>query len=62
MVQMVVQVNGKVRARFDAPPDTSKNELETTALALPRVLELIEGRELKKVVVVPGRLVSIVVK
>jgi len=62
MVQMVVQVNGKVRARFEAPPDSPKGSLEKTALAMPRVQELIEGKDVAKIVVVPGRLVSIVVK
>lgn len=61
-VQMVVQVNGKVRAKFDAPPDTSKEDLEHTALSQQRVRELIEGKEVEKIVVVPGRLVSIVLK
>ena len=62
LVQMVVQVNGKVRARFEAPPDTSKEDLEGTAMAIPRVQELISGRDLVKTVVIPGRLVSIVIK
>jgi leucyl-tRNA synthetase len=62
MVQMVVQVNGKVRARFEAPPETPKEALEEAALAIPRVQELTEGKEVVKIVVVPGRLVSIVVK
>ena len=62
MVQMVVQVNGKVRARFEAPPDSPKGSLEKTALAMPRVQELIEGKDVAKIVVVPGRLVSIVIK
>jgi leucyl-tRNA synthetase len=62
MVQMVVQVNGKVRARFEAPPETPKEALEETALAMPRVQELTEGKEVVKIVVVPGRLVSIVIK
>jgi len=62
MVQMVVQVNGKVRARFEAPPETAKETLEETALAMPRVQEFTKGKEIVKVVVVPGRLISIVVK
>ena len=62
MVQMVVQVNGKVRARFEAPPDTPKKVLEETALTMPRVQEFTEGKEVVKIVVVPGRLVSIVIK
>ena len=59
---MVVQVNGKVRAKFEAPPETPKEMLEETALDLPRVREFTEKKEVVKIVVVPGRLVSIVVK
>jgi leucyl-tRNA synthetase len=62
MVQMVVQVNGKVRARFEAPPETPNETLEETALGLTRVQEFTKGKELVKVVVVPGRLVSIVIR
>ncbi|UCF88050.1 MAG: leucine--tRNA ligase [bacterium] len=62
MVQMVVQVNGKVRARFEAPPDTTREVLQDAALAIPRVREMTEGKEVLKVVVVPGRLVSIVIR
>jgi leucyl-tRNA synthetase len=62
MVQMVVQVNGKVRAKFEAAPDTPLEVLEETAISLPRVRELTEGNKVVKIVVVPGRLVSIVIK
>ncbi len=62
MVQIVVQVNGKVRTKFEAPPAASKEELEETALSMQRVQELISGKDVARIVVVPGRLVSIVVK
>ncbi len=61
-VEMVVQVNGKVRARFESAPDAPEEFLKETALALERVRELTEGKEILKVVTVPGRLVSIVVR
>ncbi|HDL54144.1 MAG TPA: leucine--tRNA ligase, partial [Proteobacteria bacterium] len=61
-VQIVVQINGKVRARFDAPPDSSRDELGSIALAIPRVRELIAEKKLIKKVVVPGKLVSLVVR
>ena len=61
-VEIVVQINGKVRARFDAAPDTSREELEEAALQIPRVREYMEGTELVKLVVVPGKLVSLVVR
>lgn len=59
-VTIVVQINGKVRERFDAPASVSQAELEKLALGNPRVKELIAGRQVKKVVVVPGKLVNIV--
>ncbi len=61
-VEMVVQVNGKVRARFEASPDTSEEVLRQIALDQPRISEAVEGREIIKLVVVPGRLVSIVLR
>ncbi len=59
-VTIVVQVNGKVRGRFDAAPGSSKDELQAAALADPKVAPYIAGAEIKSVVVVPGKLVSIV--
>jgi leucyl-tRNA synthetase len=62
VVELVVQVNGKVRARFEAGPEIPVEELQAQALSLPRIQELLEGKEVIKVVAVPGRLVSIVIK
>ena len=61
-VEMVVQVNGKVRARFDAPPDTPEAVLKQMALDQPRIAEILGEKETLKLVVVPGRLVSIVLR
>ena len=57
---MPVQINGKVRSRITLPVDADRAALEAAALADPRVQELLAGQAPKKVVVVPGRLVSIV--
>jgi leucyl-tRNA synthetase len=54
-----VQVNGKVRGRVEVAPDTA--EAEVRAAALAAVAEALGGREPKKVIVVAGRLVSVVV-
>jgi leucyl-tRNA synthetase len=59
---IVVQVNGKIRDKFNAAAGTSKEELEKTARALPNVQKWIEGQTVVKVVAVPGKLVNIVVK
>jgi leucyl-tRNA synthetase len=56
-----LQVNGKLRSRLTVAPDISDAELEQFALADPAVKPYTEGKTVKKVVVVKGRLVSIVV-
>ena len=58
---LVVQVNGKVRSRIEAGKDSSRDELGKLALADARIKEVIEGKEVRKVIVVPGRLVNLVV-
>ncbi|MGM0578888.1 MAG: leucine--tRNA ligase [Myxococcota bacterium] len=59
-VEIVVQVNGKVRSRFEVPKDASKEDLEERGLADERVQKWTEGKTVRKVIVVPGRLVNIV--
>jgi leucyl-tRNA synthetase len=61
VVELVVQVNGKVRGRFTAAPDTPEAELLARALADPKVQAQVAGKAVRKTLVVPGRLVSIVV-
>ena len=58
---IVVQVNGKVRDKFEAPAGTDKAELERLALAMEKTREWISGKPLWKVIVVPDKLVNIVV-
>jgi leucyl-tRNA synthetase len=60
--ELVCQVNGKLRDRVQAPSDASSEELKTLCLAAPNVLTHIEGREIVKEIVVPGRLVNLVVR
>jgi len=55
-----VQIDGKVRSRINIAADAARPALAGAALANPRVKELRAGQAPKKVVVVPGRLVSIV--
>ena len=61
-VEIVVQVNGKVRARVLAAPDASKETLEELALADNKIKQYTDGKNVVKVIVVPGRLVNVVVK
>jgi leucyl-tRNA synthetase len=57
-----VQVNGKLRDRVQAPAEASREDLERLARERPNVQAHVDGRELAKVVVVPGRLVNFVVR
>ncbi len=61
-VEMAVQVNGKVRSKFNAAPDSPEDALRARALAEAGVRPYLEGKEIVRVVVVRNRLVSIVVK
>ena len=61
LITLVVQVNGKVRDRLEMPAGTSKEEAEQSALAAPKVQSYLEGRQIRKVIVVPKRLVDIIV-
>ncbi|MFJ7953125.1 leucine--tRNA ligase [Lysinibacillus sp. NPDC096418] len=61
-VEVAVQVAGKVRAKVTVSKDASKEELEKVALADEKVQEHMAGKELVKVIVIPGKLVNIVVK
>lgn len=61
-LEIPVQINGKLRARISATPDTSEEELRGAALADEKVRVWIDGREVVKVIVVPQRLVNIVVR
>ena len=56
-----MQVNGKLRDRITVPADISKEDAEKTALASPGAAPYLEGKQVRKVVIVPGRLVNIVV-
>ncbi len=60
-ITWIVQVNGKKRDSVDAPRETAKGEIEKLAMATEGALRTLEGRAPKKVIVVPGRLVNIVV-
>ena len=59
-IEIVVQVNGKVRAKAIAPSSADKDALEALALAQPNVEKFIGDKTVRKVIVVPGKLVNIV--
>lgn len=59
-VTIGVQINGKVRAELTIAISASKEEIESAARALPRVIEYTQGKTIKNVVVVPGRIINII--
>ena len=59
--EVVVQVNGKLRGKFNAKADASDDELYETALGVENVQKFIEGKEIKKHFVIKGKVVNIVV-
>ncbi len=58
---IVVQVNGKLRSRIQISPDTSAQEVERMALADDKIQKFTAGKTVRKVIVVPGKLVNVVV-
>ena len=58
---IVVQVNGKLRGKISVPADAAKEDIESAALADPKVAGFLDGRPVKRVIQVPGRLVNIVI-
>jgi len=60
-ITYAVQINGKVRGHLIVPTSSNKDAVEKAALAEESLRVHLEGREVKKVIVVPGRLVNIVV-
>ena len=58
---MPIQVNGKRRAEISVAKTASKDDIEATALAEPAVQNFIADKTIKKVIVVPGRIVNIVI-
>jgi leucyl-tRNA synthetase len=60
-IELVVQVNGKLRGNITVAKDADKAAIEALALANPQVQKFIEGQPIKKLIVVPGRLINIVV-
>ena len=61
-LQIIVQVNGKLRSRIDVPASADKSAIEQAALEDENVKRFTEGQQVVKVIVVPGKLVNIVVK
>lgn len=61
-VEVVFQINGKIRSKRLVQSDISKENLEKLALEDPRITELLSGKEIKKKIIVPGKLVNFVIQ
>lgn len=59
-VEIVIQIMGKVRAKITVPVDMAKDDVLVAAKAEPKIAELLEGKEIKKEIYVPGKLVNFV--
>ncbi len=59
-IEIVVQVNGKVRARMEVPATADRDTIEALARSQQNVNRFLEGLSVRKVIVVPGKLVNIV--
>lgn len=59
-VEIVIQINGKVKAKLMVPTDTTKEKLEEIAMGDDSIKEQIDGKTIRKVIAVPGKLVNIV--
>lgn len=58
---IVIQINGKIREKLELPMNTDKEEVMKQALALPKIKAMVEGKEIKKTIVVPNKIVNIVI-
>ncbi|OGI16571.1 MAG: leucine--tRNA ligase [Candidatus Melainabacteria bacterium RIFOXYA12_FULL_32_12] len=61
-IEIVVQVNGKVREKLPMPVNSTNEEIEATAKSNPKVQSYIQDKEIIKVIIVPNRLINIVIK
>ena len=61
VITLVVQVNGRVRDRIEVPASITEDEARETALASPRLAVHLAGKQVRKVIYVPGKLVNVVV-
>lgn len=60
MVTIVIQLNGKLRSKMEAPADASRERVEQMALADPNISNRLSGLTVRKIVVIPGKLVNVV--
>jgi len=60
-IEMPLQINGKVRGKFNVPADATKEDIEKQIMDTPELTALFEGKTVRKTIIVPGRIANIVV-
>ena len=60
LVEVVFQINGKIRAKESLPAGLSEEQIKEKALGNARIRELLDGKEIRRIIVVPGKLVNVV--
>ena len=60
-VELAVQINSKIRGKINVSADADKAEIEAAALNNPEIAALLDGKSVKKVIIVPNRLVNLIV-
>ena len=60
-LELPVQINGKLRDRIVVPADASNEQIQAAAVAAEKVKPLLAGKDIKKIIIVPKKLVNIVV-
>ena len=60
-VELALQINSKIKDKIIVDTSLSKEDLEKTVLAMPNVIALLDGKPVKKVIIVPNRLVNLIV-
>jgi leucyl-tRNA synthetase len=60
-IEIPIQINGKVRGRVATPADANENDIKKAALADPKIQKHLEGHAIRKMIVIPKKLVNIVI-
>jgi leucyl-tRNA synthetase len=58
---IIVEINGRIRDKFEAAPDIGEEAIRSQALLLPRIQQLLAGQTVRKIVVIKGKMINIVV-
>jgi leucyl-tRNA synthetase len=60
-ISIVIQINGKVRGKIEIAPDTPEEKIKELALQVENVKRTLEGKTIRKIILIPGKMMSIAV-